>query len=61
MRVFAVAADIAMGIVVGIFLFALLTRLWPSTSHPAVAALVIAAAMLMVFMRPRHRAPTDPR
>jgi hypothetical protein len=56
MRYFAVAADIAMGVFVGVFLFAALTRLWPSTSHPLVAGVVIAASILIVLFRRPHGA-----
>lgn len=52
MRFFAVAADVAMGVFVGIFLFAVLTRFWPSMSHPAAAAVVIGASILIVLFRP---------
>jgi hypothetical protein len=52
MRFFAVAADVAMGVFVGIFLFAVMTRFWPSLSHPALAALVVAASILIVLFRP---------
>ena len=51
MRFFAVAADVAMGVFVGIFLFAALTCLWPSTSHIAVALVVVAASILIVLFR----------
>lgn len=52
MRFFAVAADVAMGVFVGIFLFAVLTRFWPSMSHPAVAAVVVCGSILIVLFRP---------
>jgi uncharacterized membrane protein YdcZ (DUF606 family) len=51
MRFFAVAADVAMGVLVGIFLFAVLTRFWPSASSMLVAALVIVASILIVLFR----------
>ena len=43
MRVFAVAADVAMGIFLGIFLYAAMTRLWPGVTHAGLAAVVILA------------------
>lgn len=54
MRFFAVAADVAMGVFVGLFLFALLTRLWPSVETVPIACLVVAASILIVLFRPPH-------
>lgn len=51
MKVFSVAADVAMGSILGAFLYAALTRFWPSLQHPAVACLVAAAAILIVLFR----------
>jgi hypothetical protein len=51
MRFFAVAADVAMGMFLGIFLFAALTRLWPSLAHAGVALIVVAASVLIVLFR----------
>jgi hypothetical protein len=56
MRFFAVAADVAMGVFVGIFLYAVLTRFWPSTSSPIVAGAVILASILIVLFRPPNGA-----
>jgi branched-subunit amino acid ABC-type transport system permease component len=56
MRFIAVAADVAMGVFVGIFLYAVLTRFWPSTANPFVAALVVLAAILIVLFRKPHGA-----
>jgi len=52
MRFFAVAADVAMGVFVGIFLFAVMTRFWPSMSNPAIGAAVVGASILIVLFRP---------
>jgi hypothetical protein len=46
-----VAADVAMGIFVGIFLFALLTRFWPSLSTLPVAIVSLVAAIAIVLFR----------
>jgi hypothetical protein len=54
MRFFVVAADVAMGVFVGLFLFALLTRVWPSVATIPIACLVVAAAILIVLFRPPH-------
>jgi hypothetical protein len=51
MKLFSVAADVAMGLFLGAFLFAALTRLWPSFQHPLAAGLVCAAAVLIVLFR----------
>jgi hypothetical protein len=52
MRFFAIAADVAMGVFVGIFLFALLTRFWPSLAVPLVGIAVVSASILIVLFRP---------
>jgi hypothetical protein len=51
MRFFAVIADIAMGGILGVFLFAALRHLWPSANLPVVAYLMIAASVLIVLFR----------
>jgi hypothetical protein len=51
MRVFAVAADIAMGVILGLFLFAVVARLWPALSHPAYGVLIALASVLIVLFR----------
>ena len=52
MRFFVVAADVAMGVFVGIFLFAVITRLWPSIATTAVAVGVVLLSILIVLFRP---------
>lgn len=53
MRVFAVAADTIMGVILGLFLYAAVARAWPALSHPAAAAALIAASVaLTLFRRP---------
>lgn len=51
MRFFAVAADLSMGVILGLFLFAALGRLWPAAYVPLVAGLVIVASTLIVLFR----------
>ncbi len=51
MRFWAVAADVAMGIVVGIFLFALLTRFWPTLSTLPIAIVSLLTAIAIVLFR----------
>ena len=45
MRMFAVAADLAMGAVLGIFLYAALGRTWPAVQHPVVAGVIVLASI----------------
>jgi hypothetical protein len=52
MRVFVVAADVAMGVFVGIFLFAVMSRFWPSLATAPIAVAVIVASILIVLFRP---------
>jgi hypothetical protein len=53
MRFVAVAADVAMGIFLGIFLFAVLTRFWPSlATFPVALVSLLAAIAIVVFRRP---------
>ena len=52
MRFFVVAADVAMGVFVGIFLFAVITRFWPSIATMPVAVAVVLLAILIVLFRP---------
>jgi hypothetical protein len=51
MRFFTIAADVAMGVFVGIFLFAALTRFWPSLASTVVGVAVVAASILIVLFR----------
>jgi len=51
MRVFVVAADVAMGVFLGLFLFAVLSRFWPSIATIPIACLVVAAGILIVLFR----------
>ena len=56
MRFFVIAADVAMGVFVGIFLFALLTRFWPSLATTPIGISVVAASILIVLFRRPHGA-----
>jgi hypothetical protein len=51
MRVFVIAADVAMGVFVGIFLFAALTRFWPGLATTVIGVAVVAASILIVLFR----------
>jgi hypothetical protein len=51
MRYFTIAADVAMGVFVGIFLFALLTRVWPTLATTLIGVAVVSASILIVLFR----------
>ena len=51
MRVFAIAADVALGVFLGIFLYAALFTIWPPLRSTAVALLSVGAAILIVLFR----------
>ena len=54
MRPFQIAADVVMGLILGLFLYAVVTRVWPALQHPLVATVVFAASVVVVlFRRPR--------
>ena len=48
---FAVAADLAMGAVLGLFLYAALGRTWPAMQHPVAAGAIVLASIAVVLMR----------
>jgi hypothetical protein len=54
MRVFVIAADVAMGVFLGIFLFAVLTRFWPNLATTVIGVVVVAASILIVLFRRPH-------
>ncbi len=56
MRFFVIAADVAMGVFVGIFMFAVLTRFWPTVATTFLGVAVVAAAILIVLFRRPHGA-----
>jgi hypothetical protein len=56
MRAIMIAADVAMGVFLGAFLYAALTRIWPALQHGATAGLVLVAAILIVLFRRPHGA-----
>ena len=51
MRVVAVIADVAMGLILGLFLYAALSRLWEVMAGPAVLIAMLAAGVLIVLFR----------
>ena len=51
MRAFLIAADVIMGLILGIFLYAALSRTWPALQHPLVIFLTLAASTIVVLFR----------
>jgi ABC-type branched-subunit amino acid transport system permease subunit len=51
MRAFLIAADVIMGLILGLFLHVVIIRTWPTLEHPAVALVVFGAAVLVVLFR----------
>lgn len=51
MRVFAVAADIAMGAILGTFIYVAVSGTWPVFRHPLIAGLVLVGAIAVVLCR----------
>jgi hypothetical protein len=51
MRFFAIAADVVMGAILGLFLYVALSRSWPPAARPAVAILLILASILLALFR----------
>ncbi|CAN5885358.1 hypothetical protein BH24ACI4_BH24ACI4_11970 [soil metagenome] len=51
MRVFTVTADVFMGLILGLFLYVLVSRTWTSLQGPWVAVAILGAALLVVLFR----------
>lgn len=51
MRLFIVAADVFMGLMLGLFVYVILSRTWTGLQHPAVAVGALAAALIVVLFR----------
>jgi hypothetical protein len=54
MHVFAIAADVIMGLILGVFLYIVVSRTWPGLEHPAVAVAVLGASVVVVLFRRPH-------
>jgi hypothetical protein len=53
MRVFVIAADVVMGLILGLFLYLALSKTWVTLQHPVVAVIVfVASVMVVLFRRP---------
>jgi hypothetical protein len=51
MRAFLIAADVIMGLILGLFLHVVIIRTWPTLEHPAAALVVFGASVLVVLFR----------
>ena len=51
MRFFIVLADIIMGLILGAFFYAALSRTWVAFQHWWVAVLIVVASVLLVLFR----------
>jgi hypothetical protein len=51
MRRFAIAADVVMGAILGLFVYVALSRTWPELAGPVTAGILIAACIGMVLFR----------
>jgi hypothetical protein len=51
MRFFLIAADIVMGLILGLFLYVVVSRTWSALANPLVAVVVLAASVMIVLFR----------
>lgn len=51
MRAFRVAADVVMGLILGLFLYAVVVRVWPGIQGPVAAGAILAAGVVVVLFR----------
>lgn len=51
MHAFTVAADVIMGLILGLFLYVLLSRTWTGLQSPWVVVALMAAALIVVLWR----------
>ena len=51
MRFFAIAADVAMGVILGFFIYAALFTIWPRMQTVPVGIVTIAACVMIVLFR----------
>jgi hypothetical protein len=51
MRAFLIAADVVMGLILGLFLFVVVSRTWTALDSPIVAVAALAAGVLVVLFR----------
>jgi uncharacterized membrane protein YccC len=51
MRIVLVAADVVMGLILGVFLYAVVSRVWPPAQAPLTLAVVLVASVIVVLFR----------
>ena len=51
MRMVTVVADLVMGLLLGLFLYAAASRTWPALQRPWIAALILCGAVVLVLYR----------
>jgi hypothetical protein len=51
MRLFAVAADVAMGVILGIFIYAAFFTIWPRLRMVPIGLAIVAACVLIALYR----------
>lgn len=51
MRMFLIAADVAMGLILGLFVYVVAARMWVSLQQPIIAVTICAASVLVVLFR----------
>jgi hypothetical protein len=51
MRIFLIAADIVMGLILGVFLYVVVSKTWVVLAHPIVAGVILAASVMIVMFR----------
>lgn len=51
MRIFLIAADVVMGLLLGVFLYVALSRTWSALQNPLVGAVIVAASVVIVLFR----------
>ena len=53
MRFFLIAADVVMGLILGVFLYVAVSKTWGVLANPLVAAVIlVASVMIVLFRRP---------
>lgn len=51
MRIFQIAADVIMGLILGVFLYVIVSKIWPQAQAPWTMVVVLAASVIVVLFR----------
>lgn len=51
MRIFVIAADVVMGLLLGVFLYVALSRTWAVLAHPIAGTVIVLASIVTVLFR----------